>query len=365
MLRDENGYWEFNLSPLETVSMTSTALNTTFNLTPASTITLGKVLNQETGVYEYQPYANLYGNVEMNITREDFLPSPESPLAEVISVVQAGLGLGDGSDAFDFVAPNLSFYGLKINHPALGADKKFGLDAVDLTASLTIAGFELSLEGLDLLNEAVTISEAGADVIYENAIGMQFHLEFAGTLNFDLEIWAVKDDPESDYRFGAYFIIINLPELDCQPKEGQSPNFSLAPGVNEVEITFLGDTPYTITQVPGTENWTTETLNFSLRDKLAELGSGLPFVGDISDEDLGLAGLGDTDFTITGITFIPEIDEDGNATGAYTATMNALLTLDIGENEEVSFTGSIPIHPNGIYFNKIKVGPANNIDIGF
>ena len=40
-------------------------------------------------------------------------------LAEVISVVQAGLGLDDGSDAFDFVAPNLSFYGLKINHPAL------------------------------------------------------------------------------------------------------------------------------------------------------------------------------------------------------------------------------------------------------
>jgi hypothetical protein len=338
--KDENGFWEFNLFPLNTTRLGISALSAFIELSPSSVITMGKVLNPETGIYKYQPYADLYGKIALEITEEDFNAQPG--LADLIGVVEGMIG-----QKFEFSPPELSIYGLKINHPDLDAGRKFGLDAVDLTGSIAFGDIELAIEGMELVEEAEVIIAEGTF----GGVGLQFHLSVVG-VNFDLEIWA-KEDQEGNFSFWKYDIKLNLPALSCEAPAPEDMNgFEIGEGMTEIVVPFLNNGSFIINQIGETGNYRTANLEISLRETLEEMGSSLPVFEGASSEDLGLSGLGDTDFIITGIVFFP----DG------TATLNADLVLDI-DGVTTTFTGSLPIYQDGILFNEIKIGLAN--DIGF
>jgi hypothetical protein len=358
MRRDENGAWEFNLSPLTTARLDITPLHAYIELSPSSVITLGKVLDPETGLYKYQPYADLYGKVgfvEEETSRVAFLEA-NSNLREAIRFVEEGTG-----EEFNFKPPLLSLYGFKINHPELEEGKSFGLDGADISASISLGSKSLNIDALEFREKSVEIGEEMRD-----CIGMEFSLslqvlEGLPALKFDLGVWA-KQDPSSDgegvdYSFGTFTLRPNILEIICELPEGepypqfQEENFEEVNNTTSIHIGFL-DMDFPLTPLESGNGYRTADLDFSLKEALGSAASALSDNFGVAPTKIGFPDLGDTDFKITSITFYE--GEQG-----VKAIMQAELLLDFNDTPNVTFIGTIPIYPGGIIFNEIKVGLGN------
>jgi hypothetical protein len=336
--KDQNGFWALRLRPTNNTRFQLSALHAYLDLTTSSEIVLGSVpypLPNNPSNRKFKPYANLYGTIGVDLKRSDF----PSELETAIGFIEKIIG-----QPFDFKPPAISLYGLKINHPDLPAGKKFGLDTFEIIGSLSLGGHELQFKDMRLKDLPLVLNNQTFE-----GINLQFDVDLS-PLKFSLGIWGKKDPVTGKYGFGKLTLDVNLPKLSCKPNPNSK--FTIAGGSSKVDVPFLSAT-YNIAPVAGTSNYTTNGMNaavfpFSLAAKLKSLGSELPF--DLKLPSMDSDDLQNLDFSILGITF-------NGTTGA--AFLNAELTFRV-RGTDVSFIASLPIHPDGISFDEIRVGPGKD-----
>lgn len=346
--KDFEGYWSLRLQPLETAHFSISALHAYMDIQPSSEIVLASAPHPAIANRRiFKPYANLYGKIGIDVSRDDFASTGDNVLMDAIEILENLLQM-----EFAFEPPAISFYGLKINHPELPAGRRFGLDAYEIEGGISIGGHDISLDAMDLYDQVIAINNINYD-----GLGLQFTMG-AGPLSCTLGIWAKKDQLTGKYGFGKFVFEVNAPQMSCVADPNNPAGFTVGPTVNRIQVPFLAST-FEVVPVPGSPNYTTTPGNssgsfsfpFSLVDALASIGSALPF--DLVLPTVQGAGGSEEspfDFIITGITFKPN----------GTATMNADLKIVI-DGEEIGFRAALPIDRRGIYFNNIKIGLANDL----
>lgn len=347
MLKDEEGFWYMNLFPLYEATIPIDAMYSHFKLSPSSIITLATVPDPaRPGRRKFKPYADLYGKIGMDISKDDFMASGDSDITKAINTLENTLGA-----QFNFEPPAISFYGLKINHPDLETGKTFGLDYYEVDGGISIGNFELSLKQLQLVEKEISVKNQTYP-----GLGLQFRLSVP-LVTFNMGVWAKKDTITDKYSFGKFEFDIKTAKFECNPNPDSVALFVVEGDV--VNVPFLDTTFPVVANNQG--SYTTVngqgqgfvSFPISLRQTLEDLGNELPFnIGD-TFADAGF-NIGDAvpDFNITGITFF----DDG------TAVMTANLSIEIDGNP-LNFVASLPIHPDGIFFNGAKLGLGT--DMGF
>ncbi|GJM36078.1 MAG: hypothetical protein DHS20C18_50790 [Saprospiraceae bacterium] len=347
MLKDEEGFWYMNIFPLNEATISIDPMYAYFQMSPSSTITLATVPDPtRPGRRKFKPYADLYGKIGLDISKADFMTSGDSDIVDAITSLENTLGA-----EFNFEPPAISLYGLKINHPDLEPGKTFGLDYYEMEGGISIGDFELSLKQLHLLEEEITVKNKTYP-----GVGLQFRLSVP-LVTFNMGVWAKKDTLTDKYSFGKFQFDIKTAKFECNPNPDSVALFTV--GGESVLVPFLDTTFPVVLNNQGSYSTVDGqgdgfvSFPISLKQTLEDLGNKLPFNVVETFEDAGF-DIGDSvpDFNITGITFF----SDG------TATMNADLNIEV-DGTALNFVASMPIHPDGIFFNGVKLGLGT--DMGF
>lgn len=187
-----------------------------------------------------------------------------SALGEFISAdVLNAVKDATGANLLDFELPKFILKGFKINYPNLPAGKSFALDSFTYSGKLKLAGQEINLNGIELVQDTVTIK----GIKYSKGVGLVFKM-FKG-VDFDFSIWSVPSSTDtSKWTFGKYDLNFGVPKFECVeptpvvvsktsprlPKIGETVNlagFSMkvdelagaaGMGIGRIRIPYLGTT---------------------------------------------------------------------------------------------------------------------------
>ena len=132
-------------------------------------------------------------------------------LEEYVSAdILRGLKTALGVDLLDFEIPTFKFKGLKINHPEARGGRQYALDAYETTGPIKIAGQEVKLTDLDIVEDTVTVKGKS----YKKGVGLVFSF-FKGT-DFELSTWAVPSEADTNkWTFGKWDLKFAIPKFEC------------------------------------------------------------------------------------------------------------------------------------------------------
>ena len=134
-------------------------------------------------------------------------------LEEFVSAdILSGLKTALGVDLLDFELPTFKFKGLKINHPKSKGGRKYSLDGYESTGKIKIAGQEIKLNEVDIVEDTLTVKGKS----YKKGVGLVFQF-FKGT-DFELSTWAVPSETDSNkWVFGKWDLKFAIPTFECAP----------------------------------------------------------------------------------------------------------------------------------------------------
>lgn len=152
---------------------------------------------------KWERRAKLYIETQLNVNTQAL---QEYVDADVLNALKDVLGV----NVLDFELPKIKLNGFKINYPDLPAGKMFALDSFTSTGNIRLAGQDIKLVGIELVQDSVTVKGTK----HSKGVGLVFKL-FKG-IDFDFSIWSVPSSTDSTkWSFGKYDLNFGIPKFEC------------------------------------------------------------------------------------------------------------------------------------------------------
>jgi hypothetical protein len=146
-----------------------------------------------------------------NLNIEAKLDVNTKALEEFVDLsVLASLKSSLNVNLLDFEFPKLQLKGFKINYPNLKFGKLFSLDSFTHSGKVKLAGQEVDLYGVDVVQDTVSVKGKK----HNRGVGLVFKM-FKG-IDFNFSIWSVPSSTDSTkWTFGKYDLGFGLPKFEC------------------------------------------------------------------------------------------------------------------------------------------------------